>query len=75
MPPGRLLSSPRWTPDPTIGDPTVGNWREHCRWMDGILERARGLGFEGNIWEIADGMAAAFEQLNELHAKGKMVIT
>lgn len=41
-----------------------------------IKSRLRALGFEGeDIWELAEAAAGKFEQLNGLHAAGRLTIT
>ena len=71
-----ILKRPRWQPDASMGDPEVGDWSAHCRWQDGIKDRIRALGFQGeSIWELADAMAVEFERLESLRREGRLVIT
>lgn len=59
-----------------MGDPEVGDWSAHRRWQNGVCEKIRGLGFVGmGIWELADAMAAKFEELERLKREGRLVIS
>ena len=51
-------------------------WDRYLAECEHIKARLRALGFEGeDVWTLAEQAASRFEQLNELHAAGRITIT